>query len=43
MNIDEIIASVELSDIEGVEQQVTKMQSYEVSVLGPMNMLAFDA
>jgi hypothetical protein len=43
MNIDEIIASVEQIDIEGAEQQVARMQSSEISVLGPMNMLAFDA
>ncbi|MEQ1962568.1 hypothetical protein ABLB69_05210 [Xenorhabdus khoisanae] len=42
MNIEEIIASIKNSDIESSEAQVVKMESEEVSVLGPMNMLAFD-
>jgi len=43
MNIEELIASVEEIEIEEAECQAKQMETEEVSVLGPMNMLAFDA
>lgn len=43
MNIDEIIESIHEAEIEDAECQAKKMEAEEVSVLGPMNMLAFDA
>lgn len=42
MNYDQIITSVAESEVETTRQQVKAMESEEVSVLGPMNMLAFD-
>ncbi|SFN96902.1 hypothetical protein SAMN05421579_13814 [Xenorhabdus japonica] len=43
MNIQELINSVKETEINATETQVSKMESEEVSLLGPMNMLAFDA
>ncbi len=43
MNIEAIIESVEQSEIQLAETQIRQMETEEVSVLGPMNMLAFDA
>ncbi|WP_267463870.1 hypothetical protein [Rouxiella silvae] len=42
MNIQELIDSVKETEINATETQVSKMESEEVSLLGPMNMLAFD-
>ncbi|KHN92132.1 hypothetical protein U1R68_04880 [Pectobacterium colocasium] len=43
MDIQDLINSVKEMEIEATENQVNKMESEEVSILGPMNMLAFDA
>jgi hypothetical protein len=43
MKIEDIVASIESSEIESAECQTRTMETEEVSVLGPMNMLAFDA
>lgn len=43
MNIEAIISSVEQKEVECAESQSRQMETAEVSVLGPMNMLAFDA
>lgn len=42
MNLTDIISSIKESDVVETEIQVQKMETEEVSVLGPMNMLAFD-
>jgi hypothetical protein len=42
MNIEELISQIEATEVEHAEKQVERMETEEVSVLGPMNMLAFD-
>lgn len=43
MNIEQLINDIQESDIQAMQEQVAKMESEEVAILGPMNMLAFDA
>lgn len=43
MKIEDIVACIESTEIDSTENQTRKMETEEVSVLGPMNMLAFDA
>lgn len=43
MNIESILASIERNEVTCAQLQAKKMESAEVSVLGPMNMMAFDA
>jgi len=43
MNIEQLIVEIKEQEIESAEIQVRQMETEEVAVLGPMNMLAFDA
>lgn len=43
MNIEAIIATVERTEVRCAQNQAKQMETAEVSVLGPMNMMAFDA
>lgn len=42
MNIEEIINSIQSSEVEKAQEQVHKMETEDLAALGPMNMLAFD-
>ena len=42
MNIQEIVNCIQQSEVEKAQEQVAKMESEDLSVLGPMNMLAFE-
>lgn len=42
MNLDEIIGTIKESELQATDIQVKKMETEEISLLGPMNMLAFD-
>lgn len=42
MNIQDIISGIQASELSKAQEQITKMETEDLTALGPMNMLAFD-